>query len=70
MGRFRTSRGETLRIQCYRFVAVIAPHWQDGLGESPKSRPCEASRPALVSSLFKIVVVVMRAYTVHYGRDA
>ncbi len=29
------------------------------------SRPCEASRLALF-----VVVILMRAWTIHYGRDA
>jgi hypothetical protein len=72
VGRFGTSThaqtGETPYIQHNHFGATIAPRWSGGLGESPTSRPCEPSRPALVSSLLKIVVA-MRAWTVHYGRD-
>jgi hypothetical protein len=60
--------GETPYIQHHHFGAVIALRWPGGLGESPTSRPCGASRPALVRSLLKIVVV-MQAWTVHYGRD-
>src|SRR5215813_8686552 len=56
--------GEMLCIQHYHFGAVIALHCPGGLGESPTSRPCEASRYTLF-----VVVILMRAWTIHYGRD-
>jgi hypothetical protein len=57
--------GEMPCIQHYHFGAVIALHCPGGLGESPTSRPCEASRHTLF-----VVVILMRAWTIHYGRDA
>jgi hypothetical protein len=54
---------ETPYTQHYHFGAVIAPSLAGRKGESPTSRPCEASRPTLIA-----VVISMPALTVHYGR--